>query len=121
MRDAIPQRWAEAGPSNVLNGIAEPGETFAFQIGVWAARASLSLAPQDVTWTDLTPTHSRFVTTHGSGDVRSSQAKGSGSQGPVIPQSSIRCPNLGGVNYRGETFQQNVSVNASSVSERALE
>jgi hypothetical protein len=54
MREAIPQRWADAGPSLALSGAAEPGETFAFQIGVWAARASLTLTPSDVTWTDLT-------------------------------------------------------------------
>lgn len=30
--------------------------------------------------------------------------------GSAIPHTAIKCPNLGGIDYRGEPFQQNVTV-----------
>lgn len=95
MPEAIPQRWADAGPSNSVNGTATPDETFAFQIGVWAVRANASFGPSDIGWTDLVP------------------AGGGG--GGSIPADAVVCHNLGGVNYRGQPFSQTATVAKGTV------
>jgi Glycoside hydrolase 123, N-terminal domain len=41
MADELPLRWVQSGPQSDLNGEAARGEFYAFQIGVFAARASI--------------------------------------------------------------------------------
>lgn len=92
MLDELPQVWADSGPSRLLAGTAEKGELFAFQVGVWNnGPSNLTLLPKNVRWTDL----------------RSGQN--------TIPANSTRCFNLGGVDYRGLTFEQSANVPAHGV------
>ena len=41
MAHDLPQKWVERGPEKAFNGSAARGEFYAFQLGVWAARARL--------------------------------------------------------------------------------
>jgi len=84
MTDDLPRRWAE-GPKTALEGEADRGEFFAFQIGVWACGRALD---------DVAVKFS---------DLRSGT-------GAVIPASSLRCINTGGVDWNGEPLQKSVAV-----------
>ncbi len=92
MLDELPQIWADSGPSRLLAGTAAKGELFAFQVGVWnSAPVNLTLLPKDVSWTDL----------------RSEYA--------IISANATRCFNLGGVDYRGSTFEQPTTIPARGI------
>ena len=41
MTEEIPVTWAQEGPKRAVTGKAQPDEYYAFQIGVWAARAAI--------------------------------------------------------------------------------
>lgn len=90
MRDTLPWRWVERGPQETIRGQTACGEFYAFQLGVWAARAPL----QDVrlVWRDLVA-----------------------ADGARIPAARIRCLNGGGVDYRGAAFTNVVNVDAGRI------
>lgn len=90
MRDTLPLRWVQRGPQETFRGRAARGEFYAFQVGVWAARAPL----QDVrlTWRDLVS-----------------------DAGDRIPAARIRCFNLGGVDDRGGAFTNVVNVDTGRI------
>jgi hypothetical protein len=90
MEEAIPLRWVEAGPGKDLEGEACRGEFYAFQVGVYACRETLT--DLEVTWTDL----------------RSPQ-------GGVIPAAASRCLNLGGTDWQGQPFRRTVNVPQGAV------
>lgn len=91
MRWDIPQRWALKGPGGPVQGEVRPGEYYAFQLGVWAARSDLS--DVQVTFSDLE-------------GVRSSER---------IPASALRCINLGGLDHEGKPFVVRVDVPQGAV------
>ncbi len=90
MTEAIPWEWAAAGPAGELRGEASRDEFYVFQIGVFAARQSL---------TDVTVEFS---------DLRSER-------GDVIAAARLNCFNTGGRNWRGRRFAQAVAVPAGRV------
>ena len=85
MADDLPRRWIQSGPSTAFAGQAQPGEYYAFQLGVFAARQAIS----NVALT--------FGTLTGTG-------------GKTIPASAFKCFNLGGTNYQGNAFTNTFDV-----------
>lgn len=86
MTEDLPRRWIQSGPGRALRGEALRNEFYAFQIGVYAARAELS----DVTvqFSDLRP------------------AGG----GRPIPGAALRCFNTGGTDWLGRPISKTVAV-----------
>ncbi len=88
MRDQLPQRWLERGPTRVFADTARRGEFLAYQLGVYAQ------AP-------LTNVRVRFS------DLRAGAH--------VIPASRITSINTGGVTWEGKPFTTRVDVPAGMV------
>ncbi|MBL7224078.1 MAG: hypothetical protein ISS72_09500, partial [Candidatus Brocadiae bacterium] len=84
MTDDLPLCWVQRGPATTFKGTAHRGEFYAFQIGVWAARAALA----DV----------RVVF----GDLRG--------EAGTLPAAAFRCINTGGVDWMGQPFTKRVDV-----------
>ncbi|MDH4238826.1 MAG: DUF6067 family protein, partial [Phycisphaerae bacterium] len=89
MKDELPLRWIRQGPANVFHERPCRGEFFTFQIGVYAHRQPLKEI--DITYTDLV------------------RARG----GRAIPASALRCFNLGGTDWLGQSFKRKVNVERS--------
>ncbi len=85
MRETIPVRWFEKGPSDVFAGQAQPGEYYTFQIGLWATWLPLNNVV--VTCSDLI-----------------------GEAGSTISAGQVDCFNTGGIDERGRPFTKNVSI-----------
>lgn len=84
MPSDLPERWVHRTGPPTLAGTAFRGEFYAFQLGVWAARASLP-------------------------DVRVSFEPLTGSAGRIAA-AAIRCFNQGGVDWQGRDFTTQVNV-----------
>ncbi|UCE40445.1 MAG: hypothetical protein JSV17_13425 [Candidatus Aminicenantes bacterium] len=80
MTNDLPYRWIQQGPLKIFKGSASRGEFYAFQIGVYACRSAI---------TDLQISFSKFKNTQTE---------------DVIPASSSRCFNTGGVDWTGKSF-----------------
>ena len=80
----LPQRWVGRTGPPAFTGTALRGEFYAFQLGVWAARSSLT-------------------------DVRVAFEPLTGASG-AIPASAIRCFNQGGVDWQGRDFTASVNL-----------
>jgi hypothetical protein len=89
MADDLPLRWIQSGPKDNFVGEALRGEFYAFQIGVFAARASIE--DLDVMFSDLK-------------QVRSSPS--SGGSTATIPSSGAHSFNTRGVNWDGKEFKK---------------
>jgi hypothetical protein len=85
MTDALPLRWIQAGPSNKFRGEARRNEYYAFQLGVYAARAAVEEIGLE--FSDI-----------------------AGPGGKVIPAAALRCFNLGGTDWTGAPLHKTVSV-----------
>ena len=93
MSDDLPLKWTKQGPSDVFRGEAQPGEYYAFQIGVCAARKPIKdLA---IRFTDL-----------------------AGEGGKAIPGSALTCFNLGGTDWLRRPMKRTFDVAEGQV--RAL-
>ena len=86
MTDGLPRRWVRRDAPGDVRGQAERDEFYAFQLGVYAARADLE---------DVTVEFSGLRSTRKSG---------------TIPASAFRCINLGGTDWAGRPFRKTVSV-----------
>ena len=86
----LPLRWIEAGPGGSVFGEAMRGEWYAFQVGVWAARAPIA---------DISTTFNALV-------VRS----GGYSGGAAIPVDAMRCVTTGGTDWTGAPIDKVVHV-----------
>ncbi len=95
MTDDLPRRWVASGREAEFSGRASRGESFAFQLGLWAARSALE--DVRVSFSDL-----RL-----SGDA--------GSAGATIPASALSCINSGGVNWDGRPFAKTIDVASGKV------
>jgi Glycoside hydrolase 123, N-terminal domain len=91
MTDDLPQRWIQAGANAPFRGSADRGEYYAFQVGVFAARAPIDRL--DVQFGDLRTA---------AGDT-------------VIPAAAFNCVNLGGRDWTGRRFVKTVSVQSGKV------
>jgi hypothetical protein len=85
--DAIPRHWLArpAGERASFSGVAQPGEFYVFQIGVFAAVGDVS--DLRLRFSDLTR-----------------------ADGGMIPASALRCFNLGGTDFLGAPFVKRVDV-----------
>ncbi len=90
MTDDIPLRWIQNGPSSKFNGLAFKGEFFVFQVGVFAVKKSI----EDISI--------NFC------DLKSED-------GQVIPASSFRCFNKGGIDWLGKQFEKSINIKAGKV------
>jgi hypothetical protein len=90
MSDDLPTRWLRSGPGDRFQGTARPDEFYTFQVGVWAARQTVN--DLQVTW----------------GDLRNAS-------GEVVSAAAIRCFNLGGIDWQGQSFRREVNVAAGRV------
>ena len=88
MADDLPLRWIQSGPGTEFEGQALRGEFYAFQIGVFAGRASIENL--DVTFSDL-----KLAPTSPSPGPRS-----------FIPASGAHSFNTRGVNWDGTEFKK---------------
>ncbi len=102
MADELPQQWATVGPGSGLSGTAQRGEHFALQAGLWSPRHSLKIKPSDIHWSDFMP----------SGAAAGASA---GTAAKPIPASSVTCYNTGGVDYRGQSFNQSYALSNNTV------
>jgi hypothetical protein len=91
MTDDLPLRWIRAGVGGPFTGSAERGEFYAFQVGLFAARAAIANV-----------------------DVRFSAFRGPGGTA-TIPATAARCINTGGRDWTGKPFTKQVAVPAGKV------
>lgn len=89
MKDEIPLRWIEKGPSGKFTGEAYKNEYYVFQIGVYASKTYLRNIK--ILLTDLK------------------------SKGNTIPVSSITCFNTGGIGPYGNQFEKRVDLESGKV------
>jgi len=89
MKDEIPLRWVEKGPSGIFHGEACKNEYYAFQIGVFASKKELK-------------------------NVR---VEFSSLAGPAfkIPVSALTCFNTGGIGPYGEPFEKKIDMDQGDV------
>lgn len=93
MTEGLPLRWIARGSTTGFRGVAQRGEFYAFQIGVYACRAAIPKL--SVQYEDLKASH-----------------------GGRISRSSMRCINLGGRDWAGRPVTRTFSVARGAV--RAL-
>ncbi len=91
MTTDLPFRWIESGPGAAIQGAADRGEFYAFQIGLYAVRRPIRNL--SVTFTDLRATSGRGV----------------------IAGSAFSSFNTGGVDSFGDEFAKTVSVEQGKV------
>lgn len=89
MPSDLPQRWVGRSGPPTFTGTAYRGEFYTFQLGLWAARASIA-------------------------DVRVAFEPLTGPAGS-IPAAAIRCFNQGGVDWQGRDFTAAVNVPAGRI------
>ncbi|MFQ5721002.1 MAG: glycoside hydrolase domain-containing protein [Candidatus Aminicenantales bacterium] len=87
MDSDLPYRWIKKGAVTHFRGQASPGEFYAFQVGLYAARCSL--ADLEVNFSDL---------------------KRIGDNKAIIPATSGMCFNTGGIDWKGNKFDKICSV-----------
>ena len=90
MKDGIPLKWVKEGPSLQFTGSALPNEYFAFQIGIFASKGSIS--ELDVLTADLSLTGR-----------------------PDSPAIQLTCFNTRGIDPYGTPFVKKLSIPAGSV------
>jgi hypothetical protein len=90
MKHDIPQRWILAGLQNVLEGKAQQGENFAFQLGVVPVVKSLQ-------------------------DVRILFSTLTSKSGDTIAASAMSCLNTNGTDFKGEPLLKHVDILKGSV------
>ena len=97
MTDHIPQKWIKTGPSAEFRGEAARGEFYAFQIGLYAARAAVDSGTQR--GDDVSVAF---------GDLRSAD-------GGVIPSTCFSCPSLSGFDWLGRPMRKTFKVGLGKV------
>jgi hypothetical protein len=93
MTEDLPLRWIERGPTAEFRAVAQRGEFYVFQLGVYAARVGISNLSVEY------------------GDFESVRGK-------RIPGSTMQCINSAGYDWAGRPFKKTVSVPQGTV--RAL-
>ena len=84
MKDELPLRWIERGPSGNFRGEASRNEYYAFQLGVYASRSDLQNIKLE--FSDLK------------------------SRNYTIPASALTCFNTGGIGPYGQLFEKKVDL-----------
>src|ERR1022692_3524876 len=91
MTGDLPAAWARRAPGGPLQGTAARGESYVFQLGIWAARADLRNVR--AAFTALTRKESRTA----------------------ISAGAFRCFNLGDVDWQGRRFTRQVDAARGTV------
>ena len=89
MSNDLPVRWIEKGPKNFFQGVADKGENYAFQLGIYALKNVKNVA---VSFSDLRST-----------------------TGQVISLKNISCLNTNGTTYDGKALLKNIDVEKEKV------
>jgi Family of unknown function (DUF6067) len=89
MKDDLPQRWIQKGPSNIFTGDADKDENYTFQLGIYALQDVQNV---QVVFSDLT-----------------------GADNNKIPEKNISCINTDGINYDGKILKNKVDVAAGKI------
>jgi len=89
MKYELPLRWIQSGPSTGFTGVAQPGEFYCFQIGVYASQQ------------ELQNLRLKF------GDMESEVGK--------IPAEAITCFNLKGTDWLAREFKKAIDVQKGKV------
>jgi hypothetical protein len=100
LSDDLPRRWILRGPGRELKGEASPGEYFAYQIGIWAARRPIKNL--EVRFSDL-------VLGGGPAEASSRTSR------PALKASAMSCLNTGGSNWDGSRFAKLVPVDQGKI------
>ncbi|MDM1295197.1 hypothetical protein HX021_12995 [Sphingobacterium sp. N143] len=91
MEEQLPQRWMlKQAPSDQLEGTAQPGEYYAFQLGLWAPKQPLH--DVQVLFSDLRD-----------------------AEGAVLAAELFNCINTEGTDYTGKAMQLKVAVETNKV------
>jgi len=90
MKDEIPLRWIENGPSGKFTGEASRNEYYAFQVALFASRADIN-------------------------DVKIELSPLTDGNSNTIPASALTCFNTGGIGPYGQPFEKRVDVSAGYV------
>jgi hypothetical protein len=101
MSGDLPRRWILKGPGGHVEGESSPGEYFAYQIGVWAARVPIE--DLEVKFSDLV-----FA---GTADASAPSSMSP----PLILASSMTCINEGGSNWDGSVLKKSISVEKGEI------
>ena len=91
MADRLPLRWITNGSASKFHGTANRNEYYAFQIGLYAHKKSLEAI--SINFSDLL----------------------SATNASAIKSNAITCFNLGGVDWMGQAFKKEVSVEKAKV------
>ncbi len=89
MKERLPYKWIQSGPSSHFEDSVSRGEHFSFQLGVYAIK---KLEHLSVAFTDLVA-----------------------ASGKKIPAAALSCLNTTGVQYDGVAFSKKLSVDAAKV------
>lgn len=89
MFDRIPQRWIQKPHSALFKGTAARGESYAFQLGIFAQKNIKNL---HVNFSDLKT-----------------------KSGTIIPSASINCINTSGITYDNKAFIKRIDIGKDSV------
>jgi hypothetical protein len=90
MSDALPRCWIDTGPGDSFQGQAHPGEFYVFQVGLFAARKTIT-------------------------DIRIEYSGLKGPSNRTISGSLIHCINLEGTDWKGQWFTRQVDVKGEHV------
>ena len=89
MFDRVPQRWAQRGPSASFMGTAARGESYAFQLGVFAKK---NIKDLHIAFTNL-----------------------ASKSGELIPATNITCINTNGISYDAVPFAKKLNIGKDSI------
>ncbi|SEN02032.1 hypothetical protein SAMN05216436_110122 [bacterium A37T11] len=89
MRDHLPFRWIQGGPTTIFEGTANKGENYSFQLGIYALQ----------TLTDVSISFTALKAANGS----------------EIPAKNISCLNNTGTRYDGTPFTSKVTISADTI------
>ena len=92
MATDLPYRWIKRGAADVFSGEAQPGEFYAFQLGLWAAR--VAVADLEVVFSKLKKKENPSVT---------------------IPASAGVCFNTEGIDWKGNHFDKICAVEKGKI------
>ena len=105
--DQLPWHWTVVPPFSAFTATVQPGEFFVFQVGVWAARCSLT--DIQVTFPTMRLMCGRNNSGKGDKELANDEV------GASIQANAWRCFNTGGVSSSGRPFLRQLNANHSTV------
>ena len=120
MREYLPYRWIKKGPGAVVQGNADRGEFFTYQLGVYALKdldsVRVEFSPLSAVEGIAGEGKTRVGGIAGEGKTRVGGISGkAGAGGKVIGAENSSCINTTGVSYDGRSFSKRVDVKGGQV------